>query len=141
VKESTGAVKASRAGLRSGMAAPGNWEEFTGSELSYVLAETRWEADSMLDLAHCLATKLPKTYAAFRTGALRQSKVEIIARAVAALDPEEARKPINLTIPLATLLGLAERPGELAALGPVEPDPEANTSGRYRTLTRASGVP
>jgi hypothetical protein len=74
------------------MAAPGNWEEFTGSELSYVLAETRWEADSMLDLAHCLATKLPKTYAAFRTGALRQSKAEIIARAVAALDPRRSQE-------------------------------------------------
>jgi hypothetical protein len=28
---------------------------------------------------------------------------------------------INLTIPLATLLGLAERPGELSGLGPVDP--------------------
>jgi hypothetical protein len=43
---------------------------------------------------------------------------------------------INLTIPLATLLGLAERPGEIPGIGPVDPDPEANTSDRYRTVTR-----
>jgi hypothetical protein len=42
---------------------------------------------------------------------------------------------INLTIPLATQLDLAERPGELAGIGPIDPDPEANTSDRYRTLT------
>ena len=73
------------------LAGPGNWEEFTGTELSWALAGTRWAAENMLDLAQTLTTKLPATYAAFRTGVLRQSKVEIIARAVAALDPAEAR--------------------------------------------------
>jgi hypothetical protein len=34
---------------------------------------------------------------------------------------------INLTIPLAALLGLAERPGEISGLGPIDPDPGANT--------------
>ena len=29
---------------------------------------------------------------------------------------------VNLTIPLATLLGLAERPGEIPGLGPIDPD-------------------
>jgi hypothetical protein len=29
---------------------------------------------------------------------------------------------INLTIPLATLLGLADRPGEIPGLGPIDPD-------------------
>ena len=29
---------------------------------------------------------------------------------------------INLTIPLATLLGLAERPGEAAGFGPIDAD-------------------
>ncbi len=67
------------------------WEEFTGTELSWALAETRWAAEGMLDLACTLTTKLPGTYAAFRSGVLRQSKVEIIARAVAGLDPAEAR--------------------------------------------------
>jgi Domain of unknown function (DUF222) len=73
------------------LATPGRWEEFTGTELSWALADTRWAAEDMLDLAQTLTTKLPGTYAAFRTGVLRQSKVEIIARAVAALDPDEAR--------------------------------------------------
>ena len=70
---------------------PGGWEEFTASELAWPLADTRWAADTMLDLAATLAVKLPGTRAAFRSGVLRQSKVEIIARGVAHLTPEEAR--------------------------------------------------
>jgi len=70
---------------------PGGWEEFTGSELAHALADTRWAADTMLDLAWTLAVKLPGTRAAFRSGILRQSKAEIIAHAVANLDPGEAR--------------------------------------------------
>jgi Domain of unknown function (DUF222) len=261
------------------------WEEFTEQELADALAETRWAASGMLDLAQDLTVKLPGTYAAFRAGVLRQSKVEIIARAVARLDPDEAQAAeakvldragrltpgglraairhavlevapdkatkrrkdaerqarverwpehsgnaglagrelppadvlaadqrvtwwakelkkagldgdmdqlrarafldimlgrdsrdsrdflgsgsadpatatragaatgagmpptagafpagfagrINLTIPLATQLDLAERPGELAGIGPVDPDHGANTLNRYRTLTR-----
>jgi hypothetical protein len=73
------------------LAGPGDWEEFTGSELAYALADTRWAADTVLDLAATLAVKLPGTRAAFRSGDLRQSKVEIIACAVANLDPDEAR--------------------------------------------------
>src|ERR1035438_7493249 len=52
----------------------------------------------MLDLAHGLAVKLPGTRAAFRSGILRQSKVEIIARAVTALDPAEARQAEALVL-------------------------------------------
>jgi len=70
---------------------PGRWEEFTASELAWALADTRWAADNMLDLASTLAVKLPGTRAAFRSGMLRQSKVEIIAAAVVNLDPGEAR--------------------------------------------------
>ena len=33
----------------------------------------------------------------------------------------------HLTVPLATLLDLAGRPGEIPGLGPVDPDPGANT--------------
>jgi hypothetical protein len=73
------------------LAGPGRWEEFTSSELAWALADTRWAADTMLDLAWTLAVKLPGTRAAFRSGMLRQSKVEIIACAVASLDPGEAR--------------------------------------------------
>ena len=41
----------------------------------------------MLDLARALEVKLPGTKEAFRTGVLRQSKAEIIARATQVLDP------------------------------------------------------
>ena len=48
-------------------------------------------ADALLDLAHDLEVKLPGTRAAFYDGGLRQSKVGIIVRATAVLDPAEAR--------------------------------------------------
>jgi hypothetical protein len=67
------------------------WEEFTETELTDALAETRWQAEAMLALAHDLEVKLPGTKAAFRAGVLRESKVQIIASAVTALDPAEAR--------------------------------------------------
>jgi hypothetical protein len=44
---------------------------------------------------------------------------------------------INLTIPLVTMLGLAEHPGEAAGFGPVDPNPGANTSDCYRSQERA----
>ncbi len=67
------------------------WEEFTEAELTDALAETRWQAEAMLSLAHDLEVKLPGTKAAFRAGTLRHSKVAIIAAALTALDPDEAR--------------------------------------------------
>ena len=70
---------------------PECWEEFAGDEVRWALAETRHEADAMLDLTHALEVKLPGTKEAFRTGVLRRSKVEIIARATQVLDPAEAR--------------------------------------------------
>jgi hypothetical protein len=44
---------------------------------------------------------------------------------------------VNLTIPLQTLTELADRPGELGGIGPVDPDPGANTLFRYQTETYA----
>ena len=70
---------------------PECWEEFAGDEVRWALAETRHEADAMLDLAHALEVKLPGTKEAFRTGVLRRSRVEIVARATQVLDPAEAR--------------------------------------------------
>jgi hypothetical protein len=67
------------------------WEEFTEAELTDALAETRFQAEAMLSLAHDLEVKLPGTRAAFRAGQLRHSKVAIIAAALTALDAAEAR--------------------------------------------------
>jgi Domain of unknown function (DUF222) len=47
-----------------------------------------------------------------------------------AIPPGFAGK-VNLTVPLATALGLAGRPGELAGIGPIDPEPGANTSDCY----------
>jgi hypothetical protein len=69
---------------------PASYEEFTEAELTDALAETRDGAARVLDLAHDLEVKLPGTKAAFRAGTLRHSKAEIIARATANLDPEQA---------------------------------------------------
>jgi hypothetical protein len=73
------------------LAGPGNWEEFTGSELAWALAETRWAADGILSLSETLHDKVPGTYALFRAGILREDKAAIIARAIAPLTPAEAR--------------------------------------------------
>ena len=70
---------------------PAAWDEFTANELSSVLAQSRWAADVMLDLAHDLEVKLPGTKAAFLDGIVTQEKAAIIARATAILDPAEAR--------------------------------------------------
>jgi Domain of unknown function (DUF222) len=77
---------------------PAAWDEFTVTELAAVLGESRGAAEGLLDLAHDLEVKLPGTRAAFRDGSLRGSKVDIIARATANLDPGEARKAEALVL-------------------------------------------
>jgi len=67
------------------------WDEFVPVEVASALAESRWAAEGLLDLACELAVKLPGTAAAFRSGTLRQRKVEIIAHATQFLDEAEAR--------------------------------------------------
>lgn len=42
---------------------------------------------------------------------------------------------VNLTIPVSTLLDLADRPGELGGIGPIDPNPGANTRNRYQAVT------
>ena len=81
------------------------------TELAAVLGESRGGAEDLLDLAHDLEVKLPGTKAALRDGIVRASKAEMIARAVAVLDPAEARKAEAL------VLGRAGRltPGGLRA--------------------------
>lgn len=44
---------------------------------------------------------------------------------------------VTLTVPLTNLTRLADRPGELSGIGPVDPNPGANTSDCYRSQVRA----
>ena len=90
---------------------PESWDESITAEVAGVLAESRRAADAMLDLAHDLEVKLPGTRAAFRDGILRQSKVAIIVRACAVLDPAEARAAEQLVLDRAGRL----TPGALRA--------------------------
>jgi hypothetical protein len=46
---------------------------------------------------------------------------------------------VTLTMPVATLLDLAGRSGELAGIGPIDPKPEANTPGCYRSQVLLTG--
>jgi hypothetical protein len=49
---------------------------------------------------------------------------------------------VTLTVPLATVTGLIDRPGEISGIGPVDPDPGANTSNRYQNGSSADpGTP
>ena len=65
----------------------------------------------MRDLAYALEVRLPDTREAFRTGVLRRSKAEIIARATDLLDPAEARAAEALVLDRAGRLS----PGGLRA--------------------------
>jgi hypothetical protein len=90
---------------------PESWDESISAEVAGVLAESRYAADTVLGLAHDLEVRLPGTRAAFRDGSLRQSKVAIIARATAVLDPAEARAAERLVLDRAGRL----TPGALRA--------------------------
>jgi hypothetical protein len=90
---------------------PESWDDSITAEVAGVLAESRFAADAMLDLAHDLEVNLPGTKAAFYDGILRQSKVAIIVRATAVLDPAEARAAEQLVLDRAGRL----TPGALRA--------------------------
>ena len=90
---------------------PELWDEFAPVELAAVLGESRWTADQLLEVAEALEVKLPGTKAAFRDGIISEAKASIIARAVTALDPDEARRAEALVLGRAGWL----TPGGLAA--------------------------
>jgi len=66
-------------------------QEFTADQVAYALAESRGRADTLIDLAQTLETRLPGTAAALDDGSITRYKAEIIARATALLDDAEAR--------------------------------------------------
>ena len=70
--------------------APGD-AEFTADQVAYALGESRGRADTLIDLAKTLETRLPGTAAALDDGTITRYKAEIIARATALLDAAEAR--------------------------------------------------
>ncbi len=75
-----------------GAGMPEAYLDSAATEVKWALAETRKAADGVASLAWDLDVKLPGTRALFRAGRLRQSKVVIIARETAVLNPEEARQ-------------------------------------------------
>jgi hypothetical protein len=77
---------------------PARWDEFAADELRVLLAESRAAAEQMLDRAHSLASRLPGTMAAFRSGRLRQSKVTIIVDVTEPLDDQESRAAEELVL-------------------------------------------
>src|SRR5690242_10311821 len=65
--------------------------EFTADQVAYALAESRGRADTLIDLAQDLETRLPGTAAALLDGTITRYKAEIIGRATALLDDAGAR--------------------------------------------------
>src|SRR5689334_19427362 len=65
--------------------------EFTADQVAYALAESRGRADTLIDLAQDLETRLRGTAAALLDGTITRYKAEIIGRATALLDDAEAR--------------------------------------------------
>ena len=66
-------------------------QEFAADEVACALGESRDRAESLIGLAQTLDTHLPGTAAALDDGTISRYKAEIIARATAFLDPDEAR--------------------------------------------------
>jgi hypothetical protein len=77
---------------------PESYLDSAGDEIKWALAENRPVADGVLSLAWDLEVKLPGTAALFRDGLLRHPKVQIIARQMALLDPDEARQAEQLVL-------------------------------------------
>jgi hypothetical protein len=96
---------------------PESYLDSAGDETKWALAETQAAADGVLSLAHDLEVKLPGTRALFRAGLLRHAKVQIIARQLALLDPDEARQAEDLVLGRARDLspGALRRAAALAA--------------------------
>ena len=65
--------------------------EFTADELAHALGESRARADSLIGMAQALPARLPGTAAALDDGTISRYKAEIIARATALLEDDEAR--------------------------------------------------
>src|SRR6202035_3479713 len=65
--------------------------EFTADQVAYALGESRARADSLIGMAQNCEARLPGTAAALEDGAVSRYKAEIIARATALLEDEEAR--------------------------------------------------
>jgi Domain of unknown function (DUF222) len=65
--------------------------EFTADQIAYALGESRARADSLIGMAQALPARLPGTTAALEDGTISRYKAEIIARATALLEDDEAR--------------------------------------------------
>jgi hypothetical protein len=65
--------------------------EFTRDQLALALGESRHQADALLTAAWHLATRLTRTRAALRDGAITRHKAEVIVWATQYLDDGEAR--------------------------------------------------
>ena len=65
--------------------------EFTADQVACALGESRARADSLIGMAQTLPTHLPGTAAALEDGTISRYKAEIIGRATALLDEDEAR--------------------------------------------------
>ena len=115
---------------------PQVWDEFTPSELSAVLAESKGATAGLLGLAHDLEVKLPGTKAAFGDGIVSEEKAAIIARATAVLDADEARAAEALVLDRAGRL----TPGALRAAiarAVMEVGPEKAKERRERAARQA----
>jgi hypothetical protein len=102
---------------------PEAYLDSAGDEVKWALAEIGPVADGVLSLAWDLEVKLPATRAMFRDGLLRHSKVQIIARKTALLDPGEARQAEALVLGRArTLSPAALRHAIALAVGQIAPE-------------------
>ena len=66
-------------------------QEFTADQVAYALGESRARADSLIGMAQTLEPACPAPPPALEDGTISRYKAEIIARATALLEDDEAR--------------------------------------------------
>ena len=112
-------------------------QEFTADEVACALGESRDRAESLIGLAQTLETHLPGTAAALDDGTISRYKAEIIARATAFLDPDEARAAEQEVLDRAARL----TPGALRAAIARAVVKAAPEKARQRRRERRRGMP
>lgn len=101
---------------------PSAWDDTLTEEIADALGMSRPATAKLIDLAVALATRLDATAAALAAGEIDHLKAKIIGEAAG----PRVRSEIHLTLPamylpLLTLLGVADNPGEADRWGALDP--------------------
>lgn len=115
-----------------------------GDEIALARRESPWRGSRFLSAARTLATDLPNTLAALKSGILSEERAMLVTREVAALRSDERREVDDRLAPRLGQLGnrglVAEARSHVQAVDPrsAEDRARAAVKDRYVTITAAS---